>query len=549
MELRPESALGEAGRVSHAELLDASITVLIALVDLRGRVAYVNCASRALLGYEPEELVGHPADELIPPGLAAEAAHTFQTALTGRPRLSKRILVRRSDGTHAHLHSDLMPMLGPEREVSGVVVVAHVIDEGTHGHGASPAPAPESALIDRLPAVVYVAEPGERGRWRYVSPHIERLLGYSPSEWIEDQSLWADRLHPEDRQRVLEEESRDVVGDAPLASEYRLLTRDGQIVWVHDEAILLVDEGGDSYYDGLLTDITERKRFEFQLEYFADHDHLTGLCNRRRFMADLEVELKRRRSHGERTAILLFDLDGLKEVNDLLGHHIGDELLRRTAEATRSRLRDSDTVSRLGGDEFAAILRGADERHAAMVATELLEAIRSQSMSFVEELRGRSASAGIVEIPGDFRSAEEVLDARTGRCTRRKERAAAGWRPSRVATSSQAPIAELDRATFSSGEVPRILSACRRSAQLPPRLQHLRPAPNVARPAGHSRRDRADRQAPLLWPAWDGAIACPLGPANMNLTDAEFEAVLDRAWGVLAPGSLAPATSSEGSER
>jgi diguanylate cyclase (GGDEF)-like protein/PAS domain S-box-containing protein len=409
----PRSEWRAAGDIAPAEVLDASTTVLIAVIDLRGCIVYVNAASRLLLGYEPEELIGLAGDELIPPGLAEEARNAFEGARAGRPRLSQRIFARRRDGSHVDLHFDITPLMAEDGAVAAVVVNAHEVDEGVPAALRALSTAhslePEGELIDRLPAVVYVAEPGESGRWRYVSPHIERMLGYSPGEWVSNPSLWADRLHPDDRPRVLEEENRDVASASPIASEYRLLTRDGQIIWVRDEAVLRVDPSGERYYDGLLTDITERKGFESQLQYIADHDSLTGLFNRRRFIAELEVELKRRRRGDEPTTILMVDVDGLKDVNDMMGHHVGDELLRATAQAMATRLRESDTVSRLGGDEFAALLRGADEKHAFAVATELLEAIGAEARRFVPELGGRSASAGVAEIHRDCASPEAVL--------------------------------------------------------------------------------------------------------------------------------------------
>ena len=409
----PRSALQVAQEIPHAEVLDASITVLVALIDRRGTIAYVNAASRPLLSYEPADLVGRPGDDLIPPGLAADAMSLFKRARAGDALLSQRILAQRSDGSHAHLHLDVTPLITRPGEVSGVVVIAHVIDDPGPVQPAATSPShlleAEGGHIDRLPAAVYVAEPGEGGPWRYVSPHIERMLGYSPNEWTENPQLWGERLHPDDRARVLDEESRDVSGDATIATEYRLVTRDGNIVWVRDEAVMQVDSRGVRYYDGLLTDITERKRFESQLQYDADHDSLTGLLNRRRFLAELEVELKRRRRRHEPTTLLMLDLDGLKDVNDQLGHHVGDELLRTVADVMVQRLRESDTVSRLGGDEFAALLRGAGEEQALSLAREMLDAIGRRAEELVPKQGGRSASAGIAEVRPDAGTPEEIL--------------------------------------------------------------------------------------------------------------------------------------------
>jgi PAS domain S-box-containing protein len=107
--------------------------------------------------------------------------------------------------------------------------------------------------VDRVPAVLYVAETGPRGRFRFVSPQIERVLGYTPEEWCADPGLWAERLHPSDREEVLAREAaRRGEGE-----DYRLLHRDGHAVWVHDDATLERDGDGVPYWSGILLDITE----------------------------------------------------------------------------------------------------------------------------------------------------------------------------------------------------------------------------------------------------------------------------------------------------
>jgi diguanylate cyclase (GGDEF)-like protein/PAS domain S-box-containing protein len=126
-------------------------------------------------------------------------------------------------------------------------------------------------LVERLPAIVYACELGERGRWRYVSPQIEGILGYSPEEWMADPGLWARQLHPDDRERVIELETRkaaeDEGGGPPI--DYRLITRDGDVVWILDEAVLEPDDKGTPVWHGVLYDITERKDAEQELRRAA----------------------------------------------------------------------------------------------------------------------------------------------------------------------------------------------------------------------------------------------------------------------------------------
>jgi diguanylate cyclase (GGDEF)-like protein/PAS domain S-box-containing protein len=118
-------------------------------------------------------------------------------------------------------------------------------------------------LVERLPAIVYASELGENGRWRYVSPQVEEILGYTPEEWLADEELWASLLHPEDRERALSQETRKTMGNRnPPPVDYRMITRDGRTVWILDEAILEPDEDGTPIWHGVLYDITERKLAE-----------------------------------------------------------------------------------------------------------------------------------------------------------------------------------------------------------------------------------------------------------------------------------------------
>jgi diguanylate cyclase (GGDEF)-like protein/PAS domain S-box-containing protein len=121
--------------------------------------------------------------------------------------------------------------------------------------------------VERLPAVVYVADAGIGGRWHYVSPSAEAILGYPAEDWLADPDLWASRLHPEDREQVFAREAVAIAGSGGVSpEEYRLRHRDGRVVWLYDDAVLVADEQGRRRWHGVLTDITERKRAESELQ-------------------------------------------------------------------------------------------------------------------------------------------------------------------------------------------------------------------------------------------------------------------------------------------
>jgi diguanylate cyclase (GGDEF)-like protein/PAS domain S-box-containing protein len=387
-------------------------TDVIALIHPDGRIGYVNGACRQVLGYQPDEVWGRHfgefavSDEL--PGLDVE----FERVKSGEPRFRRRVKALRKDGSQVDLMFNASPLRDGDGETTGVVVIAtDVSDLVAAEERLREAEGRYRILVEQLPAVSYIADPGPEGEWSYVSPQVERMLGFSQEEWIADPTLWARRIHPEDRDRVLEEEERDTTLGVPLASEYRMITKDGRVVWVRDEGVLRGGPGERVHYQGMLTNVTERKTFESQLQFLADHDPLTGLFNRRRFTDELELEIKLMRRDGHPSSLLMMDVDNLKQVNDTLGHQVGDALVRQTAELLRERLRETDSLGRLGGDEFAVILRGSRVNEAAAVAQDLLERVRGREQVLPGEAVRPTISVGLTSLRRNFTGAEEALGA------------------------------------------------------------------------------------------------------------------------------------------
>jgi diguanylate cyclase (GGDEF)-like protein/PAS domain S-box-containing protein len=123
-------------------------------------------------------------------------------------------------------------------------------------------------LLERVPAIIYIADTGRSGRWHYVSAQIETTLGFRPDEWCADPELWAARLHPDDRERVLREEA-DPQARELGASEYRMLHRERRVVWIRDDALLVRDRDGRWRWHGVLSDVTDRKQTDAELEHRA----------------------------------------------------------------------------------------------------------------------------------------------------------------------------------------------------------------------------------------------------------------------------------------
>ncbi|MGH2699562.1 MAG: putative bifunctional diguanylate cyclase/phosphodiesterase [Actinomycetota bacterium] len=265
-------------------------------------------------------------------------------------------------------------------------------------------------LVNHVPVVVYKAETGQLGRWWYVSPQIEQLLGYTTEEWLKDPALWWKRIHPDDRDQVLADEDSVVTGAThPEAVQYRMVTKEGRTVWVNDDAAVIRNEEGSAlYWSGVLSDITERKLLEDQLKHQAFHDPLTGLANRALFVDRVKHALERAGRESTRVAVLFFDLDDFKTINDSLGHSSGDELLVAVANRLSECLRPGDTFARFGGDEFAIFLENTSLSSATSVAYRLIEALGDPFAIGNREVM-MHASVGIEFSDAQTTKADELL--------------------------------------------------------------------------------------------------------------------------------------------
>ena len=246
----------------------------------------------------------------------------------------------------------------------------------------------------------------------YFSPRWKAMLGLRPEEVGNSIEEWFSRVHPDDGSGLRKALDSHVAGNhAHFQHEHRIIGKDRAPIWVLARGLAVCDANGRATrMAGSLTDITARKRAEEQLLHDALYDALTQLPNRTLFLDHLGLAMEQsRRRKGTVVALLFIDLDRFKNINDSLGHSVGDELLVELARRLTHFLRPGDTVARLGGDEFAILL---NDIHGPGDATRVAERVQDLIRERIT-IGGRevftSASIGVALSNASYKAPEEIL--------------------------------------------------------------------------------------------------------------------------------------------
>ena len=267
-----------------------------------------------------------------------------------------------------------------------------------------------SAFEDAAIGIALVdLDPAAGARLLHVNPALCELTGRSRQS-LEGTDAGA-LVDPSDRDEVRAAMARLATGELTgFRLEGRLVRPGLPPIWVILNASVGRDgHGRPAYGIWQLLDIEERKRFEGELGYIADHDPLTGLLNRRAFVRELSDQVAQAARHGG-GAVLFIDIDDFKHVNDTLGHSIGDQALAGVARALDQHVRETDVLARLGGDEFGLLLVPATLAEAEALATRLLGAVRDLEPLVPRSGRRLTVSIGVAEFvePAEM-SADDVL--------------------------------------------------------------------------------------------------------------------------------------------
>lgn len=394
--------------------ISASAQNAIIMMDSEGIISYWNEAAERIFDYTPDEAIGKELHAFLAP------QKYYQSSIKGLDHFTKtgegnavgktlELSALRKDGTEFPIELSLSAVhlqnrwsaIGILRDITGRKQFEEKI---IYEHKRL------QMLLESAPFGIILVS--ENGLISYVNPKFTEIFGYEPDE-IPDGKTWFKKAYPdaEYRKSVISTWIDDVKEITPGEKTPRLFTvtcKDGTKKSANIITVKL--ESGEHLVT--FEDRTELHKYQESLAYFAMHDVLTGLLNRRSLEEILNRSIARAK-RGNISSLLYMDLDNFKDVNDTLGHSTGDKVLITLTGILKKALRTEDIVFRLGGDEFAVLLEGIDGKETLLAAERLRASVEAYRLELDHRVFPLSLSIGLVEVNGTAGAGELLSKADT----------------------------------------------------------------------------------------------------------------------------------------
>lgn len=267
-----------------------------------------------------------------------------------------------------------------------------------------------ATLMGNLPGLAYRSRVTDQWTMVFVSSGCQSVTGYAPAELLGNGGqLYSEIFHSGDRAECVIAIEPAITANQPFELEYRIRRKDGKEIWVWEQARSM-DVNGETFVEGIIMEITDRKLMEQQLAKLATRDSLTGLYNRRGLEDRFRHESARCQRYHRPLSVLMIDVDRFKPINDYHGHHVGDAVLYQMSRQLQKDVRKVDHVGRYGGEELVVLLPEMDAPEALEMAERIRHSIETNSFSFEggEPIR-ITVSIGVASYPAHDDSPEHLV--------------------------------------------------------------------------------------------------------------------------------------------
>ena len=380
---------------------------MIILTDSDGVMQEVNDKTLQLLGRERNSVLGKSIETLFLP----ECRPVVRAALDSlRERGETRFEVSQRGYLGTLLTFDASARaLERDRKVIAQFIFRDISERRASEAALRDSQQRLNSILTSISDVVWSFS-ADFSRLNYINQSVERVFGRPLEEFIDRPILWLESMYPEDRRRF-EGAIAQLSAEDPVADiEVRIVARDGQVRWLHCRGHLVTDEDGKPQrIDGVATDITQKKEAERQVEKLAYYDSVTQLPNRALLHDRLGQALPMAVRSERKVALLFMDLDNFKNINDSLGHEIGDQLLRAIARRILRCVREEDTVARIGGDEFLIVLPDLERASDAVRVAEKILSTAARPFDLAAHRIYTTISIGISVYPDDAGDPQELI--------------------------------------------------------------------------------------------------------------------------------------------
>ncbi|WP_106496112.1 sensor domain-containing protein [Lentibacillus sp. Marseille-P4043] len=345
----------------------------IILFDLNGQIEDGNIACESVTGYTPQELVGTTLNSLVVKEDANLLKRLFKQAISGTTKNS-RLEIHNKSGQRIELSLKVTPLIIDE-QVTGIYgILRDITDVGRLIKKLEESEERFRIIAEHAQDLITLLD--DKGKIIYVSPSYKNILGFNHHEYIG--KFFLHNVYPDDRMNMDQVVIQSIKKGESFTVQFKQYNHKEEPIWCEAHGTPIFDNQGKFKHMVVLTrNISLQKEYERQLKHFALHDSLTGLPNRRLFKDRLANALKEFMEKQNGLAVIMMDVDHFKNINDEMGHDIGDEVIEEFGKRVQETIRDCDIVARLGGDEFVILLPGVgSSQNATMIAEHIQQAMQ-----------------------------------------------------------------------------------------------------------------------------------------------------------------------------